>query len=405
MFRFLLTFALLAPLSLFAQPLLRSPNPKPKNVVAARLSDPKASVVQLEFMDGAGTVLINGHRICVKQTRCMGEIPMGEYEITLSRDGYLDSLFLIKVPSGTNYYATALREKPGVLNIKSIDAKSGSPVVASVFIDDKEVGKTPWTGPIEKTVKSVALRAPWYSELKIMDRPAPRKEMNIAARIAATSTKEMKKLRKDCFEMGSEDGRKAEMPVHKVCLNEFYMDQFEVTHSQYRNITGDEPSFFAACGDKCPVESVNWKQAKAYCERVGKRLPTEAEWEYAARAGSNSKWGCGFIGACVGGVAWYKGNSDRRPHPVGERQPNSWGLYDMQGNVSEWTADWYGETYYAFSIKDSPKGANGGVSKVARGGSWDEKDEVMMPSARSGYDPNFRETTLGFRCAMDPQPE
>lgn len=380
---------------------IRPPNPKPKNVIAARMEDPNAHIVQLEFKDGQGNVSINGHKICQKQTRCMGEIPNGEFEILLTREGFKDSLFFIRVPNGTNYYSTALVEKPGVLTLTAVDAKSGKPIAASVFLDEKEMGKTPWTGPIERSVKFIGLRAPWYRELQIQDRPAPRKQMTIAARMGESSTKDMKKLSKGCFSMGSDEGQKSERPVHEVCVNEFYMDQYEVTHAQYRKVTGTDPSFFANCGDDCPVESVNWKHAKAYCEKMGKRLPTEAEWEYAARAGSNSKWGCGFIGACIGGVAWYKGNSDRRPHSVGERQPNGWGMYDMSGNVSEWTADWYGETYYAFSIKENPKGANGGVSKVARGGSWDDRDEAMMPSARSGYDPNFRETTIGFRCAMD----
>lgn len=384
---------------------VRSPSPKPKNIVAAKMSDPGASIVQLEFKDGPGTVTINGHRICVKQARCMGEIPQGEYEVNLSRDGYLDSNFIIRVPQGTNYYATALQEKPGIMSLQAVDAKTSKPFAAIVVLDDKEVGQTPWTGPIAKTVKSVALRAPWYKELAISDRPPPRKELTVSARMAGVSTKDMKRIRKGCFSMGSEEGQKSEKPVHEVCVGEFYIDQFEVTQAQYMAVAHDEPSFFAACGDNCPVESVNWKQAKAYCDRVGKRLPTEAEWEYAARAGSNSKWGCGFIGACIGGVAWYKGNSGGKPHAVGERQPNGWGLYDMSGNVSEWTADWYGETYYAFSLKQDPKGANGGVSRVARGGSWDDRDEAMMPSARSGYDPNFRETTVGFRCAMNPLPQ
>jgi len=404
-FVWLLLFLLLIPAFALTDttstPLVRrSPSPMTRTYKVSVLQDPTAGIVIFEFKGSRGNIFINEQQMCRNQNRCIGEIPAGEYTVALRQEGYLDSLFTIQVPSGTNYYPTALREKPGVLALLTLDAETKQPVVGTVYLDDKEMGPTPWTGPVPPETKTITVRAPRHLETTVSERPPKRSQISATIAMPITKGAKMKHLEADCFEMGSESGKKDEMPVHKVCLDSFAMDQYEVSQERFQKVMGLSPSFFGGCKD-CPVESITWKQASAYCSKLGKRLPTEAEWEYAARAGSSSKWGCGIMSTCLSGVAWYSGNSDKHTHPVGTRSSNSWDIYDMQGNVAEWTSDWYGHTYYAFSPKDNPKGANGGDSHSVRGGSYEDADKYMLPSVRGGFDPAFRETTIGFRCAMD----
>jgi len=197
------------------------------------------------------------------------------------------------------------------------------------------------------------------------------------------------------FMMGSNDGGSDEKPVHQVTVNGFYMDKTEVTQAEYERVMGNNPSSFKNCPD-CPVEKVSWHDAKAYCEKVGKRLPTEAEWEYAARAGSTTKyyWGNGAPDA----YAWYGGNSGKKTHPVGQKQPNAWGLYDMSGNVWEWCSDWYNEDYYANSPAQDSKGPSSGTGRVLRGGSWFNLPESLRSANRVRNGPDDRFINNGFRC-------
>ncbi len=380
---------------------LRAPSPVPPKYSLAKTSDPSSAVVSFAFTNGAGNLTVDGYKVCNKQVRCSGEIPKGLHTVVLSREGYLDSSFRIMIPNGNNFYATSLIEKPGILSVHAQDEKTGKPVMAIVMVDDRAMGQTPWTGPLSREVKRVGVRAPGYMEANVAERPLPGKDQILAIKLSLTETKGMAKVSAGCFEMGEESGKPSERPAHEVCLNAFFMDKYEFTQGQYQKLADGDPSYFANCGTDCPVESIQWKQAKNLCEKLGKRLPTEAEWEYSARAGSTYKWGCGIVSLCVSGTGWTGSNSGKRTHPVGQKPANSFGLYDMAGNVSEWTADWYGEEYYAFSPKQNPKGANRGQGRAVRGGSWDEKGDALKPSGRSGYEPDFRESTVGFRCAMD----
>jgi sulfatase modifying factor 1 len=216
------------------------------------------------------------------------------------------------------------------------------------------------------------------------------------------------------FQMGSNSGGDDEKPVHTVTVSSFYMDKTEVTQAEYRKVMGKNPSRFSGCDD-CPVEKVSWDDANAYAQKVGKRLPTEAEWEYAARGGNKSKGytysggndldAVGWYEDNSGGndldaVGWYRDNSGRKPHPVAQKQPNELGLYDMSGNVWEWCSDWYNKGYYSGSPQTDPQGSNSGSSRVLRGGSWHYYDYRCRVANRYWFNPDYRLNTYGFRLVL-----
>jgi len=208
------------------------------------------------------------------------------------------------------------------------------------------------------------------------------------------------------FQMGGNDGGDDEKPVHSVTINNFYMGKYEVTQKQWQEIMGNNPSYFKNC-DNCPVESVSWNDVQDFIrklnEKTGKnyRLPTEAEWEYAARGGNKSR-GFTYSGSNkVGEVGWYDGNSGSKTHPVGQKQANEIGLYDMTGNVWEWCSDWYRSDYYKSSSSSNPKGPTDSSFRVLRGGSWYSKPARQRVSYRYhdvGY-PSNRSDVDGFRIA------
>lgn len=203
------------------------------------------------------------------------------------------------------------------------------------------------------------------------------------------------------FEIGCSPGdnecQLSERGRHSVTVRitrGFWLGQTEVTQAAYEKTMGHK--LFPFKGPQHPVEGVNWYEAREYCQAAGGRLPTEAEWEYAARARS--------IGARyeqLDAIAWYSGNSDNQTQPARQKQPNSWGLYDMLGNVKEWVADWYGETYYQTlpSVVADPKGPPSGVHRVLRGGCWDENPGDVRASSRDFSIPSNRSVGYGFRCA------
>ena len=217
-------------------------------------------------------------------------------------------------------------------------------------------------------------------------------------------------IRPGNFMMGSPDLEKErvgnEGPQHEVNITKpFYMGVTEVTQAQYGAIMGTNPSKFK--GPANPVDSVTWHEAVEFCrrlsEKTGKtvRLPTEAEWEYACRAGSQTRFSFGDSDSVLGDHAWYVSNSGKKTHPVGQKKPNAWGLYDMHGNVWEWCADWSGSSYSSKSSTD-PKGADSSWARVVRGGAWDGNQAGGFRCAyRSRGDPAGRYGT-GFRCAGTP---
>jgi len=207
---------------------------------------------------------------------------------------------------------------------------------------------------------------------------------------------EMVSIPKGCFMMGSENWGDDEKPVHEVCLDEFYMDKYEVTQKDFKREMKTNPSKFK--GPNLPVDSATYSDATGYCDTAGKRLPTEAEWEYAARAGTTTEyyWGNRFIGT----YGWVNGNSRGTTHPVGLKKPNKWGLHDMSGNVWEWVLDYYKGKYYSISPKNNPEGPIKGGSMVLRGGSWNVKPSGARSANRSLTRPGSQGDIIGFRCVQ-----
>lgn len=217
------------------------------------------------------------------------------------------------------------------------------------------------------------------------------------------------------FMMGSPDGegKADEHPVHRVAVESFFIDTRPVTVAEYRGYAKENKKDFPAqpeySGDDQPVVLISWQEAEAYCLAAGKRLPTEAEWERAARGGKNKRFGVSDSTAALGEYFWFDANAGGKTHPAGLKKPNLFGLYDLGGNIWEWTADWYGEKYYeSLAISTAannenpaanPKGPETGVFRVLRGGSFNEGEEALRPAFRNMDYPNGHNVDAGFRCA------
>jgi formylglycine-generating enzyme len=225
---------------------------------------------------------------------------------------------------------------------------------------------------------------------------ALRPEKTAPGSLASESINNMVKVEGGTFMMGSDSGRPCEKPAHKVTVNGFYMDQTEVTQEDYERVMGNNPSLFKGCPE-CPVEQVSWQDANDYCAKVNKRLPTEAEWEYACRAGSLTKY---YWGDTINGdYAWYSDNAERKTHPIGQKKPNRLGLYDMSGNVYEWCSDWFDENSYSKNPPQNKNVTHEGGSRIIRGGSWNNNSDGL-PCVPRGWDiPDAQNNNVGFRCA------
>ena len=208
------------------------------------------------------------------------------------------------------------------------------------------------------------------------------------------------------FMMGSPDNDSdafdGEKPQHKVTLSDYYIGDTQVTQVLWKAVMGDNPSTWK--GDSLPVEQVSWEDCQEFIKQLNKktgkkfRLPTEAEWEYAARGGRKSK-GFKYAGSNnIGDVAWFYGNAGSKTHPVKKKNANELGLYDMSGNVCEWCQDWYGT--YSSSSQSDPVGPSSGSCRVLRGGGWDFNARPCRVARRGSFSPDGRYSFIGFRLAL-----
>ncbi len=265
--------------------------------------------------------------------------------------------------------------------------------------DNQENGKTALAALIEllkldpQNAQALALQAKVCAYYKITNSIG----MNLAYIPAGT------------FEMGSpasEDGRFDNETQHKVTISKkFLMGTTPVTQAQWTAVMGNNPSDFK--GDDLPVEQVSYDDAIAFCDKLSQkegkhyRLPTEAEWEYACRAGTTSSFYTGEGDAALDQAGWYSGNSGNTTHPVGQKKPNAWGLYDMHGNVWQWCSDWYGD--YPQGDATDPQGPDGGTARVLRGGAWYYDPRFCRCAYRDGGAPDYRNGYFGFRIVLDSE--
>ena len=235
--------------------------------------------------------------------------------------------------------------------------------------------------------------------ITFVDYTETKKELNI----------EMVAVQGGTFMMGctseqGDDCTDEEKPAHQVTVSNFHISKYEVTQAQWRAVMGNNPSYFK--GDNLPTENVSWNDVQLFIKKLNKmtgkqyRLPTEAEWEYAARGRRSA--GFKYSGSNdIGEFAWYENNANATTHPVGTKNHNELGIFDMSGNVCEWCSDWY--AYYPDQglQENNPEGPSEGTDRVFRGGGFDYNDEDCRVSFRSGFVPQIKDNNLGFRVARD----
>jgi len=318
--------------------------------------------------------------------------------------------FLFGLTTRAQTVSNVTAEQQGNALVVHYNLSTDSPCEVSLFVS-LNGGKT-WTGPllrvsgdVGKDINNGSRTIRWL----VLEEMENLVGNNIQFKVVASGKKpfepEMVFLKGGTFMMGSNNGDDDERPVHQVTLSDFSIGKYEVTQGQWRAVIGSNPSKFSGC-DQCPVEGLSWDDVQQFITVLNSktdkkyRLPTEAEWEYAARGGNQSR-GYTYSGSDdIGAVAWYSENSSSKTHPVGQKQANELGIYDMTGNVWEWCSDLYGPYTSASGV--NPSGAYSGRYHVDRGGSWNSNPQFCRVALRSYLSPDIRFNSLGLRLVLVP---
>ena len=358
--------------------------------------------------DSGADIYVNDKKMGT--TSWSGRLNSGLYLFEARKSGYRTQSLTQQITSDNpqqSYTLPALTPIYGSADITS------SPAMADITIDGNLVGRTPLQ--LDNLLvgnHTLKLSKAGYTDNTQTITISEGKTTTVNATLtkgggnASIGNIEMVYVKGGTFTMGAtaEQGSDAysdEKPTHSVTLSDYYIGKYEVTQAQWKAIMGSNPSNWK--GDNLPVENVSWNDIQEFIKKLnaqtGKkfRLPTEAEWEYAARGGNQSK-GYKYSGSnSISEVAWYDGNSGDKTHPVGQKAPNELGIYDMSGNVYEWCQDWYGD--YSSSSQTNPTGPSSGSYRVLRGGSWNYSARSCRVSDRGSGTPDSRRNNRGFRLA------
>ena len=324
----------------------------------------------IRYSPSSATVLVDNKMVKGTNGVAQTTLPVGQHSYIVACDGYEseEGMVKLKASAPSNIQITLTKEAMAIQqNIVS------QPIVAQQ--------------PMEQTPVT--------------------KVNNISIPVKDGISIDMVRVEAGTFTMGAtaemEDPMDWEKPTHRVTLtNDYYIGKYEVTQALWQAVMGNNPSYFK--GDNLPVEYVSWDDCQDFLSKLNRitgktfRLPTEAEWEYAARGGNKSR-GYQYSGSNnLLDVAWFRDNSGSKTHPVGKKQANELGLYDMTGNVLEWCQDWYGS--YVSSSQTNPTGAFSGFFRVFRGGSWYGNAGNCRSSCRDSYNPGNRNFDLGLRLVL-----
>ena len=353
---------------------------KPVGSAESALQQDQSLIIR--YTPSTATVLVDNKMVRGNNGVAKTTLPVGQHSFVVFCDGYEseEGTVKLKASAPSNLQITLTRESVGVgiaNQQQSENQQSSNTYVASSSNNS--------SGSLSVVSGSNTISIPVKNGISI----------------------EMVKVEAGTFMMGATSEMKHpydwEKPVHQVTLtNEYYMGKYEVTQALWQAVMGNNPSHFK--GENLPVETVNWNECQEFISKLNSmtgrkfRLPTEAEWEYAARGGKKSRSYQYSGSSNISDVAWYDGNSVNKTHPVGTKQANELGIYDMSGNVYEWCLDWYGS--YSSSSQTNPTGAVSGAHRVYRGGSWDFYAGRCRLSYRRYGTPDYRNSILGLRLAL-----
>jgi formylglycine-generating enzyme required for sulfatase activity len=401
------------------EPMRTSPPGPPAPVPSAKES---ATLEVIRVTPSPALVFVDGREVGNAPNQF--DVTPGQHTVELRAPGQEPWTGTFEVAAGKTFSlpAVTLGLRPAVLSVSS---NIGD---ASILVDGREVGRTRRNEAVEVKVapdaRKVEVQRDGYASVaeSLALTAGGRSSVTMQLEVASAAPKPADcpagyvRIAPGTFTMGSPPGERDrdddETQRNVTITRAFCMKATEVTQGEWQAVMGSNPSYFKDCGANCPVEKVSWDDAVGYANALsrreglpecyagstfsglgckGYRLPTEAEWEYAARAGTT-----GATYGNLGSVAWYDENSGSATHPVGQKRPNAWGLYDMLGNVWEWTGDWYGE--YSGTVTD-PTGPARGSTRVVRGGSWYSIARGARAAFRGNYAPVDRDDDLGFRLS------